>query len=102
MKTDFTLSSNSTLKQIIDKISDNKLMLSLLLKQVASSEIIINENTQILKQIIDKIFREKEEKIKKDFNKINKDFVRTKSHSNKPINYNSYFDRYILDLLGFK
>ena len=67
LKTDFTLSSNSTLKQIIDKI-----------------------------------FREKEEKIQKDFNKINKDFVRTKSHSNKPINYNSYFDRYILDLLGFK
>ena len=67
LKTDFTLSSNSTLKQIIDKI-----------------------------------FREKEEKIQKDFNKINKDFVRTKSQSNKPINYNSYFDRYILDLLGFK
>ena len=67
LKTDFTLCSNSTLKQIIDKI-----------------------------------FREKEEKIQKDFNKINKDFVRTKSHSNKPINYNSYFDRYILDLLGFK
>jgi recombinational DNA repair protein (RecF pathway) len=67
LKNDFTLSSNSTLKQIIDKI-----------------------------------FREKEEKIQKDFNKINKDFVRTKSHTNKPINYNSYFDRYILDLLGFK
>lgn len=55
------------------------------------------DSKSTLLQIIQKISKEKENysKFYKDFNKINKQIVRNKSQTNKPIAYDRYFDKYI-------